>query len=74
MNKLVVWIFFFALLQSCAAAQCTRAQVALWKDAKETEYKYKITVRCHNDGGFQDVDVVKSKTKIVGCKGVSDGN
>ena len=64
------WIFY---MFGCGAVQCKKAQVALWQDANEPEYKYKITVRCHDGKGHSDIDVVKSKSVIKGCKGVSDG-
>ena len=70
----LAWIFFVFIVQACGAVQCKRAQVGIWQDINEGEYKYKVTVRCHNDDGHQDINVVKSKTKIVGCKEVLNGN
>ena len=61
-----LWVFF---MFGCGAVPCQQAQVAIWKDVNEKTHKYKITVRCHGDEGYQDVDVVKSKSKITGCGG-----
>ena len=65
---LVMWAWVFFMV-GCGAVPCKRAQVALWKDANEETYKYKITVRCHGEEGHEDIDVVKSKSIIKGCKG-----
>ncbi len=72
LNFIAIWCWIFFMF-GCGAVQCNKAQVALWQDANDPEHKYKITVRCHTDEGHSDIDVVKSKSIIKGCKGVSDG-
>jgi len=61
-----IWLWLFFMF-GCGAMQCKQAQVAIWQDATEQTHKYKITVRCHGEDGHQDIDVVKSKSKITGC-------